>query len=81
MGIIKFPLLIPSEIREVHALSCEFDSLANAYLLNGGDLTMLVGVLANRIGELIRCGQPTVEHDLYAICEEIIIKRILGDKS
>jgi len=79
MGIIRFPLnKIPLEIREVHALSVEIDNLVNAYLLNGGNLTMLVGVMANRLGEIIRSGQPLAEHDLYEICSEVIINKILS---
>jgi hypothetical protein len=78
MSIIKFPQKISPEIRAVLELAGGIDSLLAPYLSGGGNITLLVAVMANRLGEVIRSNQPTIDKDLYEICNEILVRKILG---
>jgi len=88
MNIIKFPKRkIEPKVRDMMNLSNSIDMAFHSYLECGGTVRHAVGLMANRLGELIRastrnlneCDRLPEAEELYGVATKVIEKKIYQD--
>ncbi len=78
-NIIKFPTkqAFPPEVRQLKDLSDQIDSLVLAAIDKGIDPNEVAGLLAHRLGTLLR-GVNT-KSKLWDVCEKVLKKQAILD--